>query len=770
MLYFEPHHPIFFMDGLGCDSLFYWLNLLANPESRNISLEEFLRRTAWLSSMTQAEFSYLAWMREVFGLPVLAKHGGRYLQMTKGGSSVHDRYLILSDTRRPRKIWLYSWATPPLSPMSEFIPYDINKLYSPLHPLWNPAATWDLNYRPENFVGKPDPYLEWEYENPELVFSENREPCSEYRNHRHYVCPLPLNHPVIEAQNEAIKQIKQDKLEPLSDPFIALLDEQCQYFYQAGGSRNGHGLENAHFVAHEQCSKVEDKQSDLSQIQTEIIQPMVNGMGIGEYYMIGGTIPQVRKERRDCSAKAKVLLGEQAQSDLMQSSGYGLGQLMLDGGGIPQRASNKRFCSNVSKQEGAIWAIEDEVASGYGLGVDMLQGGAIPAVATGKGKGRCAIKHKNIICNQCADTVALEQQETISLPSNTSVDPQALSASINTLAIEELQDATDLALASPSEEDLLHWSIATAPLEYRKVKVPECRNRVPLLYNAEDETMAIPLPPYSYVLINYNFDEKRRVEDAEFSISEKQKERKTPKRPDVYRINLYGLYQSGVGRSELVQSLAEYMKEQPWRSACSICPFSQICGDKSEIIPKYQLLPHECGYAMLVELNANIANEKQTIFAGRERISCMMEAIGNTAALENLQARQKALPWAIYRYQRITGNKIYRNNKILHRGTWAEMVAKFPQVCHQMNAEIKESHGIKRGWIEYQEWTEVAVRKGKPVIDKKGREKQINCTSQDLLVVAPLLAIEKRKEGFAREWANLHQTQLTLISSEKHEL
>lgn len=331
------------MWGMGHDSFNGIQRLIKRLKHHEFPLE----RLVILTSQTGLEWSYTGYLNELFLMPYLAKENIRLIQIIKAGPAVRDRYTVLDDSRSPRKLWLYGRSTPPLSPMSENIPYDVEPLSSPLHPLWNPDAIWDLDYRPENF-GPVDSYMDLDYL-PTRLSANNT--FHVRRSHRHHVCRLPADYPALASQQSVFNPIEQA--------------------------------------------------SSINQILQQV--------SINEYYLLNGTLPQFRNTRRECSEKFKANNNEAVVVDIVAPKTWSLGQNLLSVGGLPQFAADGRICSNQYKQECAKQAIEDKVTvhREHSLGKDLLQGGVVPQARSGEGRGKCSAKAKQVTCNTWVDEASL---------------------------------------------------------------------------------------------------------------------------------------------------------------------------------------------------------------------------------------------------------------------------------------------------------------------------------------------------------------------------
>lgn len=628
------------MWGLGADGLHGLRRLLQQTKAeRGYALSDLII----LVSMTVAEWSYTGYQAEMYALPLFAKHKLRVVQIVKGGPHVKDGYVVLSDSRDPRKLWLYGWATPPLSPMSEGIPYHAEPLYSPLHPLWSPEAVWDLAYHPEHF-GPPDPYACLDKLPGAL---SGRLIYHVRRTHRHYVSRLPG-----------------------FDPSFALKAE-----------------------------------SDVCSQQIQPLGQRLEHAGMGSYYAAVGSMPQFSEASRECSPKFKGTLLDDCAAELATTAEQGhfdLGANLLRLGQVPQFAAAGRLYSNQYKDP-------DTVEGTYGLGESIIQSGCVPQVSQGKGRGKCSDKHKAVTCNQWLGQVKPQQ---------------GLNTTPNT-----------------------HWKA-----------VESDRRALKYLFHKEGDHVAVPLPPFVTVIIFFNGDEQRRQDRAEFAISKKQA-RKQPVRPTIYRIDRFPLLKAAIGRAEIELENQRDLGEAQDRSACSCCPFFGICGPSDEVLGKHRAMPNESGFSLFLENGiTRRLNERQTLYPdGRAQLDLVQDD-GNWEALMNYEARLAAVPWALYRVQRLTGGTPYRRTQVLQTGTQAAMDVALETLCKQLGGSLIEGErdGVRRGWIEFREYR-------RDVVNKKGKPVSTRFTVQDLLVVCPHVVEAKHRPGWERVWEEAHSQRQSVF-------
>lgn len=154
---------------------------------------------------------------------------------------------------------------------------------------------------------------------------------------------------------------------------------------------------------------------------------------------------------------------------------------------------------------------------------------------------------------------------------------------------------------------------------------------------------------------------------------------------------------------------------------------------------KHRRYPEEAGFALLVEHLARRLNPKQTLYPQGRSLYQMLKDDGNQAALDNLQARLDALPWAVYRVQRIVGNGIpWRKVEMLAVAGHDQIEAQLRAQAKRLGGELSsEPDGFLRAWIESRKMDDHRI--------------------EDLLTVAPALAKEKHRPGWDRMWAIFHR-------------
>ena len=88
--------------GLGWDSLAILILWIFFPQSRDFALDQLTVITA----MTGDEWEETRWLNERYLLPLLRKHGIRYVQLARAGKSQTDGIVVLDDSREPQRLFI----------------------------------------------------------------------------------------------------------------------------------------------------------------------------------------------------------------------------------------------------------------------------------------------------------------------------------------------------------------------------------------------------------------------------------------------------------------------------------------------------------------------------------------------------------------------------------------------------------------------------------------------------------------------------------------
>lgn len=386
-----------------------------------------------------------------------------------------------------------------------------------------------------------------------------------------------------------------------------------------------------------------------------------------------------------------------------QSDGFGLADELLRGATVPQFGESRRQCSPKFKHQGQDqWVIDQ--ALGYGLSQELMQVGGVPQFSS---KGQLCQNH---------------------------------------FKAEPASQWLERPLGYGLSQDLIEGGIVPQFVQNRrrcsaKFKSNACEQWL----ESEDES---PPPAEIFVAIGFTVGEERRRERGDLADAKRASK---PNSSTVKRTNFYPLIDQfkldRAGTKAYAQNVVAKGIEPWWRSACVYCPFSGIAGPKEEVLFKHRQCPEEAGFALLVEHLARRLNPKQTLYPKGRSLFQMLQNDNNQAALDHLQAWLEALPWAVYRVQRIVGNGIpWRKVEMLAVAGHGHIEPHLRAQADKLGGELSnEPDGFLRAWIERRQTDEHRI--------------------EDLLTMAPALAKEKHRPGWDVMWAKFHApyTQQTLF-------
>ncbi|QQE67422.1 hypothetical protein GFS31_41350 (plasmid) [Leptolyngbya sp. BL0902] len=383
------------------------------------------------------------------------------------------------------------------------------------------------------------------------------------------------------------------------------------------------------------------------------------------------------------------------------SGGFGLADELLRGATVPQFGESRRQCSPKFKHQGQDQWVMDH-ALGYGLSQELMQVGGVPQFS---GKGQLCQNHFK-------------------------ADP----------ASQWLDHPPGYGLA----QDLIEGGIVPQFVQNRR------RCSAKFKTNACEQWLGSehgPVPEI-FVAIGFTVGEERRRERGDLADAKRASQAKPSW---VKRTNFYPLIDQfkldRTGTEAYAQNVVAKGIEPWWRSACVYCPFSGIAGPKEEVLFKHRQCPEEAGFALLIEHLARRLNPKQTLYPQGRSLFQMLKDDGNQAALDHLQAHLEALPWAIYRVQRIVGSGIpWRKVELLAVEGHAHIETELWEQAKRLGGELsREPDGFLRAWIEQRHTEDYRI--------------------EDLLTMAPALAKEKHRPGWEAMWAKFHApyTQPTLF-------
>jgi len=395
--------------------------------------------------------------------------------------------------------------------------------------------------------------------------------------------------------------------------------------------------------------------------------------------------------------------GVEIQTNLPNRTGFGLADELIQGATVPQFGESRRQCSPKFKHQGQDqWVIDQ--ALGYGLNHELLQIGGVPQYS---GQGQLCQNHfKAEAAGQWLDH-----------PQGYGLTQDLMEGGIVPQFVQGRRRCSAKSKSRPCEQ----W-LDTAPRQ--------------------------PAPSEVFVAIGFTVGEERRRDRGDRADAKRAAKSKAG---SIQRTNFYPLIDQfkldRAGTEAYARAVIAQGKEDWWRSACVYCPFSGIAGPREEVLFKHRRYPEEAGFALLVEHLARRLNPRQTLYPSGRSLYQMLEDDGNQAALDNLQARLDALPWAVYRVQRIVGKGIpWRKVEMLGVAGHSQIEAELRLQAQRLGGELSsEPDGLLRAWIESRTTEDHRI--------------------EDLLTMAPALAKEKHRPGWDKVWATFHRpyTQPTLF-------
>lgn len=208
------------------------------------------------------------------------------------------------------------------------------------------------------------------------------------------------------------------------------------------------------------------------------------------------------------------------------------------------------------------------------------------------------------------------------------------------------------------------------------------------------------------------------------------------------RSTRYPLIEWGCGRKELEAGLAAMFGE-PWaKSCCTFCPFQGTKAGRDGVIERIGRHPEAAAEAMFMERASLALNPRQPLFAvqgGCEGFYGQARKDEAKAAFEALEARLADCEYALYHARRVVyktagGKGGKRDLRILATGSRRAMASELGAQAYERGLRIEEDdRGTLRVWVEHRDEEALPAR-------------------EELLVVAPLTAVEKVGSGFEAMW------------------
>ncbi len=350
--------------------------------------------------------------------------------------------------------------------------------------------------------------------------------------------------------------------------------------------------------------------------------------------------------------------------------------------------------------------IKSPLTLGYSLGQELLTSGTVPQYR--HGQRHCSDKFKQVAQDHWVEKLGYSLGEDL------------LTHGVVPQYTHGRRKCSDKAKRRPCN----HWLEALTPI----AQLDEPSHEVPLVY----------------VAIGFTKGEEKRRQRGDMAKEHRSKRTKPP----IQRIDFFPLMDHFDYTRHDTEAYAHHVIAQGiepwWRSACVECPFSGIAGAKEEVLMKHRQYPVESGFALLIEQVSRRLNPRQTLYPNGRSLYQMLADDGNYAALTNLQERLEALPWAVYRVQRVVGLAVpWRCTQLLAVEDYWRVEEVLGAIAHQLRVETStEPDGFTRAWIEQQYLDGVRV--------------------EDLLTIAPAVVRENHRPGWDAVWHRFHPTAIQL--------
>lgn len=213
---------------------------------------------------------------------------------------------------------------------------------------------------------------------------------------------------------------------------------------------------------------------------------------------------------------------------------------------------------------------------------------------------------------------------------------------------------------------------------------------------------------------------------------------------DLPRIPRYPLIRWKVGRKKLEDGLRDYFGVKKWpKSCCGFCPFQGTKAGRDDVMERIEKEPDAAAGALFLEHLSMSFNPRQPLFAQKGGAKAFFETRKNTEARKAFLLFERMLresEWGLYQVRRVyypdkKGRRVgARKLVILGTGPKAAMDRALKKACRAEGLETEtDDRGITRCWKRH---AGHAVR-----------------ALEELYVVAPVAAVEKKGPAFEKKWA-----------------
>ena len=172
------------------------------------------------------------------------------------------------------------------------------------------------------------------------------------------------------------------------------------------------------------------------------------------------------------------------------------------------------------------------------------------------------------------------------------------------------------------------------------------------------------------------------------------------------------------------------------RSQCSFCCFSN---GNPAVLERFRELPEAGLKALLIERLSLSLNERMTLYSSKSLYSCL-RTDDNRALLDEFESTLDRIEYKLYRVRRVIHSRRVTHRKVegIAAGSRSEMA--------EMLAHRAETEGIP-----------LSHEADIPRLYLKRRAPGLYPDTEEMIVAAPALAVDKGRASFERSWARVAQ-------------
>jgi hypothetical protein len=212
-----------------------------------------------------------------------------------------------------------------------------------------------------------------------------------------------------------------------------------------------------------------------------------------------------------------------------------------------------------------------------------------------------------------------------------------------------------------------------------------------------------------------------------------------------YRVERERRYYSGIGppiEHPLIrwgwndEDCFNYLRERfgvEWKKSC--CSFCMFANGKPEVIARFREEPEAAAAAVVLERTARALNPRMTLYS-RRSVEELIEADGNTQALEIADEFLNSAEWKLIRVQRLRTNKgvAHRRTEELARGSRSEMSLRLEEMASRLKLPFSFEGGHRRLYL------------------LRPQDGGAYPLAEEMLVIVPATVESKSRKNFMRRW------------------